>query len=209
MRKNVFLISLCLLAATACNTKKESKKESNTPALVTALPIPAGWTTEHFEIPISFAPSILYKGREDIRFTPGWGKYGSNDYWSYAFLWTLEDSPVITAKTIEQHLDFYYTGLIGTNFDRKKNPHDTITPTVVSIAKAATQKNDWETFSGTVQMFDYMAHQPITLNCMIHLKVCEKQGKTLLFHQISPKPFTDSVWTGLNALWDGFACAPN
>ena len=33
-----------------------------------------GWGIERFLIPISFAPSIPYKGVEDIRFTPGWAK---------------------------------------------------------------------------------------------------------------------------------------
>ena len=33
-----------------------------------------GWDVERFLIPISFAPSIPYKGIEDIRFAPGWAK---------------------------------------------------------------------------------------------------------------------------------------
>jgi hypothetical protein len=28
----------------------------------------------------------------------------------------------------------------------------------------------------------------------------------MLFHEISPKPFTDPVWTDLNKLWNGFEC---
>ena len=42
-----------------------------------------------------FAPSIKYKGVEDIRFTPGWGKAGSEEYWTYAFLWFLDDEPFV------------------------------------------------------------------------------------------------------------------
>src|SRR5689334_9492619 len=56
------------------------------------LPIPENWGIERFSIPISFAPTIPYKGVEDIRFTPGWGKAGSEEYWTYSFLWWLDDS---------------------------------------------------------------------------------------------------------------------
>ena len=62
------------------------------------LPVPKGWTIERFLIPISFAPQISYTGVEDIRFAPGWANAGSDEYWTYAFLWWLEGNiqPVST-----------------------------------------------------------------------------------------------------------------
>ncbi len=57
------------------------------------LSIPKDWTIERFLITISFAPQISYKGVEDIRFTPGWGKVDSDEYWTYAFLWYLDAHP--------------------------------------------------------------------------------------------------------------------
>ena len=54
------------------------------------LDTPQHWGIERFQIPIQFAPSIAYKGVEDIRFTPGWAKKDSEEYWSYVFLWDLD-----------------------------------------------------------------------------------------------------------------------
>jgi hypothetical protein len=79
-----------------------------------------GWDVERFLIPISFAPSIPYKGVEDIRFTPGWAKKTTNEYWSYAFLWYLDGKVALDAKTIENNLKAYYTGLIKVNSDSSK-----------------------------------------------------------------------------------------
>ena len=79
-----------------------------------------GWDVERFSIPISFAPSIPYKGVEDIRFTPGWARKTNNEYWSYAFLWYLDGTPALDAKTIENNLKAYYTGLIKVNTDSAK-----------------------------------------------------------------------------------------
>src|SRR5689334_3811165 len=84
------------------------------------LPVPQGWTIERFLIPISFAPQISYKGVEDIRFAPGWANAKSDEYWTYAFLWYLEDAVKITAPIIEENLKAYYTGLFKVNTDSSK-----------------------------------------------------------------------------------------
>ena len=74
------------------------------------LPIPKDWTIERFLVPPSFAPTIQYKGVEDIRFTPGWDKFESNEYWSYAFLWYLDDRVAFDSKSLKKNLTAYYTG---------------------------------------------------------------------------------------------------
>ncbi len=71
------------------------------------IPIPKDWTIERFPIPISFAPQILYKGVEDIRFTPGWAKVKSDEYWSYAFLWYLEGEIKMDSKILDRNLKTY------------------------------------------------------------------------------------------------------
>ena len=90
------------------------------------LSIPKDWGIERFLIPISFAPQILYKGVEDIRFTPGWGNVKSDEYWTYAFLWYLEGSPKTDANIIAANLTAYYTGLIETNRATFKVPVEKI-----------------------------------------------------------------------------------
>jgi len=164
-----------------------------------------GWDVERFLIPISFAPSIPYKGIEDIRFTPGWAKKTTNKYWSYAFLWYLDGTVTLDARTIENNLKAYYTGLIKVNSDSSKIA-DKLFPVTSSIKPRTTEKEDLKTFEGSVTMLDYMSKQAITLNLVIHIRTCAGKDKTFVFHEISPMPYPDDVWKRLHQLWVNFKC---
>ncbi|RYG29243.1 MAG: hypothetical protein EOO01_38515, partial [Chitinophagaceae bacterium] len=119
-----------------------------------------GWGIERFRIPIEFAPGIKYNGIEDVRFTKGWGEVKSNEYWSYAFLWYLDGKPTINIPAIEKNLAMYYDGLIGQNVEQRKIPLALVKPTKVKVTKIATQNGDVATFSGTIEMLDYMQQNP-------------------------------------------------
>jgi len=164
-----------------------------------------GWDVERFLIPISFAPSIPYKGIEDIRFTPGWAKKTTNEYWSYAFLWYLDGTVTLDARTIENNLKAYYTGLIKVNSDSSKIA-DKLFPVTSSIKSRTAEKKDLKTFEGSVTMLDYMSKQPVTLNVVIHVRSCAGKDKTFVFHEISPMPYSDDVWKRLHQLWVNFKC---
>ena len=164
-----------------------------------------GWDIERFLIPISFAPSIPYKGVEDIRFTPGWAKKTSNEYWSYSFLWYLDGTQEFNASRIENNLKAYYTGLIKVNTDSAKIA-DKLFPVTSSVKARRTEKGDLKTFEASVHMLDYMSQKPITLNLVIHIRSCTGKNKTFVFHEISPMPYSDDVWKRLHQLWINFRC---
>jgi len=169
-----------------------------------SLDIPTGWEVERFPIPISFAPKIPYKGVEDIRFTPGWSKPATAEYWSYAFLWYLDGQQKINANILEINLKEYYTGLIAVN---KRDASLTNSTEVRTVFKqVATQKGDIKTFNGSIYMLDYMSNKPIALYCKVHLRSCDGQDKTFVFYELSPKDYTEKVWQSLDGLWSGFKC---
>ena len=170
------------------------------------LPMPTGWNFERFLIPISFAPEIPYKGVEDIRFTPGWPNVKSEEYWTYAFLWYLDSAPKTDANIIAKNLTAYYTGLIKANTANATSSTENIMAVTASFKKIQTEKGDLETYTGTIEMLDYMQKKPIVLNCRVHIKSCKEQNKALLFYELSPKPFTHSNWINLNQLWLDFKC---
>jgi hypothetical protein len=169
-----------------------------------SLEIPTGWEVERFPIPISFAPKILYKGVEDIRFTPGWAKPATSEYWSYAFLWYLDGKQTLTANIIETNLKEYYRGLIAVNKGDASLTNSTEVRTV--FKQVTTQKGDLKTFNGSIYMLDYMSNKPIALYCKVHLRSCEGQDITFVFYELSPKDYTDKVWQSLDGLWLGFKC---
>lgn len=200
--KYLSITLLCFLAFTTLGQTQDPANESKELEPPYSLKAPEGWGIERFPIPIGFAPEIPYQGVEDIRFAPGWSNGKSNAYWTYAFLWYLDGTQKINANSIENHLKTYYTGLIAANL----GPTSTLVyqPVSVKIKKAKTAKGDSKTFRGKVDMLDYMAKKPISLHCLVHLKFDSKLDKTLLFFELSPKPFGDVIWTGLDALWADF-----
>jgi hypothetical protein len=203
----IFMLACVITLLLSCQQNKKSKAVNKTPnASSYTLPYPQGWGTELFLIPISFAPQIAYKGVEDIRFAPGWAKAGSNEYWTYCFLWALENNPAIDAATIANNLKAYYTGLINSNISKNKIPASAVSETATAFEKIPTATGDIATFKGTIRMLDYMQQEPITLNGMVHLKSCPGQTDAYLFHEISPKPFIDTVWKSLDKIWAGFEC---
>jgi len=204
--KNLIIIifSFISFGALAQNSKPEFDGSKWKPPY--SLALPEGWGVERFPIPIEFAPSIPYKGVEDIRFTPGWGNAKSEEYWSYAFLWYLDETPVTRPKIIEDNLTAYYTGLIGRNIEKRKIPADKLFPVKVSVREVTTEPGDLKTYHGTIAMLDYMEQKPIILNCVVHLKSCAGQREGFIFYEISPRPMTDKVWTSFASLWKGFDC---
>jgi hypothetical protein len=172
------------------------------------LSIPANWTIERFLIPISFAPKIPYTGVEDIRFAPGWGNVKSEEYWSYAFLWYLDGMPETSCAIIEDNLKEYYTGLIHINTDSAKLGAipEKLRQVKTSFKEIQADKGDLKTFTGKVEMLDYMQLKLITLNCIVRMRTCSQENKTILFYQLSPKPYSDKIWLSFNQLWLDFAC---
>ena len=200
-----FFVSFDTLAQTSYTTKFDGV---NWVAPYT-LTFPKGWDYERFLIPIEFATQIHYKGIEDIRFAPGWSNVKTDEYWTYAFLWYLDDIQKINARTVENNLKAYYTGLVGRNIEKRKISADKLVTVKTTIKKVKADKGDLKTFRGTIYMLDYMEQKPITLNCIIHLTNCNNNKKTFIFYEISPKPLIDDVWQKLHQLWTNFNCAKN
>ncbi|HSZ87143.1 MAG TPA: hypothetical protein VK787_14015 [Puia sp.] len=171
------------------------------------LPAPDGWGVERFSFPIEFAQQIPYKGIEDVRFAPGWGDNTSEEYWAYCFLWWLNPDAKIDAASLQEDFKEYYSGLIARNIEPRKIPKEKLFPTVATIKKIKTMDGDVETFSGTINMLDYMKQQPMVLNAVIHKTICASQNHITLFVEVSPQPATHAVWQKMNAIFAEFKCS--
>ncbi len=171
------------------------------------LPIPKGWQTEVFTLPPDFAKQLPFKGVEDLRFFPGWGDPGSEEHWSYAFLWSLDGKQEIDAHFLENNLTTLYTGLIGRNILPRKIPKEKLFPVEANIQNAKTSAGDLKTFAGTVHMLDYINQTPMILNLRIHLKDCPDKVHTILLFEVSPKSAGHPNWQQLDQVNADFKCA--
>jgi hypothetical protein len=170
--------------------------------------VPQGWSVERSAFPPPFAPGVKLKGIEEIRFPPGWGVAGSEEYWSLSYLFWLEAGQKIDAGVLQENIKIYYDGLVLTGGGPAPHviPKDKMVPTKVFIQKMKAEPDDAETYSGTVDMLDYMAMKPIRLNFMAHVKGCSDKTHFPVFLELSPKPFTDEIWGGLKRMKKGFKC---
>jgi len=204
MMKNILIALVCLTSTTIYG--QDAEFDGHKWEAPYHLPLPKDWNFERFLIPIGFAPEIPYKGIEDIRFTPGWAKKTSEEYWTYAFLWWLDGPPKTDAQIIAANLKAYYTGLYKANSDSVQSATEKPVQVITLFKKAPTAKGDLETYTGTIEMMYYLQRKPITLNCIVHLASCKEANKSILFYELSPKPFTHSNWVNLNQLWLDFKC---
>jgi hypothetical protein len=168
------------------------------------LAIPNGWTTERFSLPPGFAPGVIYKGVEDIRFAPGWGDTKSEEHWTYGFLWWLEGSPKLSATGLQASLEAYYGGLVLQNSEAI--PPGKLVPVTTNVKKTNTAAGDVETFQATIRMTDYHTGRPMILNCLIHIKECKDQQHTAAWFEVSPQAFGHPVWKQMNAVGADFNC---
>jgi hypothetical protein len=203
------LFNLLLTFLIGCTSSQQDNKETTQkqPSADFEFPILQGWTAETFTIPISFAPEIDYKGTEQVRFSPNWSKLGKEDYWTYAFLWTLEGQPDMTTEIIESNLENYYRGLVVNNFQQNKRIFNGKVESDARFEAIETESGDVKTFRGSVKTIDYLSAKPFELFVKVHLKQCSDKKHSYVLYEISPQTFSHSVWKELEKVNQSFGCS--
>lgn len=202
--KHILVLIACSIILICCQSSN-SRKKLTKQAADYKFDVPKGWGIEKIHFPIEFAPQIPYKGFEDLRFTPGWEHTTSEEHLSYTFLWWLEGAIKVDTAVLKEHLDNYYFGLLLRNVRERHIPANKVIRPTATITKVETEADDTETYTGTITVLDYlnMAYPALILNCIIHLKGCNKY--TAIIFEISP-PLGHKIWQQLNQLEEGFVC---
>ncbi len=166
--------------------------------------LPEGWRIERTTFPPPFAPNVQLKGIEEMRFPPGWGVAGSDEYFSVSFLLWLDGGQTLSESVLQEMFRCYFDGLISNNV--AKNARDMILPTKVQIKKIKPEPDDLVTYAGTIDILDYMALKPLRQNVLVHIKSCDDKSHIPVFFEISPKPYDNILWTKLKSLKQQFSC---
>ena len=62
--------------------------------------------------PLEFATALAHRGVEELRFAPGFFDAAAPGYWSYAFVWRVEDAAALDAAGVARELEVYFRGLL-------------------------------------------------------------------------------------------------
>ncbi|MCE9576317.1 MAG: hypothetical protein K8W52_24430 [Deltaproteobacteria bacterium] len=157
---------------------------------------PAGWKSETIPFPIEFAPLLLHRGVEELRFAPGMFDPAKPGYWSYAFVWRVEDPTVLDAPALARELTGYYQGLIAA-VDTKER----ITARDEIVVRA---EPDGAAFTLTAHIFDaFTTARPLDLTGWAARTPC---GDGALWVFVLAPP-TSPVRAELDALAHAATCA--
>jgi tetratricopeptide (TPR) repeat protein len=155
------------------------------------------WGKEIFHFPIHFAPEIPYEGIEEVVFPKNWIKPDSTDFWSYVFIWALDNKTEITAVELELTMKLYFDGLMAVVNDDK----DAEMIKTEAYFQENTNVNDDIDFTGHIRIFDAFAtNEPLELNARIHSNYCAERGKLLLLFHFSPQDFNQAIWDKLRTV---------
>jgi hypothetical protein len=203
MRQN-----LLLLLVLAFGSEALAQKAPAMPEVPFVMPKPEGWRTETIPFPLEFAPQLPYKGLEELRFAPGMFKPGTEDFWTYAFVWWLEGEVPLTTDTLNGDLKTYLEGL-SRAVEEKNAKFDPRRATVTArLMEAKAPQEGQQHFEGKVDAYDpFKTHKPLTLHFRVSVFRCPAQGTTVAFFQASPQPMKHKVWQALARVREGFRCS--
>jgi hypothetical protein len=166
--------------------------------------VPAGWRKETIPFPLEFAPDLKHKGVEELRFGPGFSHPAEADFWSYDFVWRLDDDSAVDEKSLAGELTAYFRGLNMTvagkkyGFDPKRF--------TASVSAVPSPEGSAE-FRARVESYDAFATgKPIVLNVEATRETCPDGKRRFVAFAISPQAEDAPVWTSLREEKASFRC---
>jgi hypothetical protein len=166
-------------------------------------PLPAKWGVEKLSFPIDFAPNIPFSGTEELRFAPSWNNSKSDEYWTYVFLWFINDKLQLNPDALNFYLKQYYNGLYLSNLKDKTKPPSNFT--VADVKSIHPLLNDEETYQGNITTPNFLTGQLITFNARIHVRSYPQVGHSAILFEISPQAYTQPVWVKMNNIIRAFS----
>jgi len=148
------------------------------------------WKSEIIDFPLKFAPSLPYTGVEYVRFAPNWGLKDASNYFSYVFLWEIDQNPELSSTKLESEMEEYFNGLMNliTKMDSKQVKK-------IPKTKAFFEKVNDTLYVGKVITYDaFTTKKEVSLNMMVTHSYCNNQNKHLVLFKISPQQNKHPIW---------------
>jgi len=193
MRNLCLAVSVIIFSLTSSYSQSEVQNDS------LLLDIEQNWRSERLIFPIAFAPSLDYNGVEEVRFAEGWADKNSSEFWTYTFLWYLNENPELTERKLQYDLAAYFDGLM--NLVSKGQSKDF--PSKIRLKRIG----DSTFYEGEAQIYDaFFTKAMLTLQVSIEEQYCKLNDTYTVLFRFSPKELDDPVWKTLNAIHLNFGC---
>jgi hypothetical protein len=187
----------------ACAARPPEQPDPATPAPSVRWPVPTGWKHETFALPPEFAKAFPYHGTEDLRFMPGFSSPTAPDFWSYDFVWWMDERPPFDVRTLAATLTTYFQGLTTAVGGSKYH----MDPARYHAVLTAVPASEPPRVTGQVFTYDpFATGLAITLNVEAELRSCPGTKQFAIVVALSPKDTTDGVWTTLRAAAGTLVC---
>lgn len=194
MRIALFIPSIIALFLLVQNSSAHSPNDFD-------LPLYNGWAKETIPIPLSFAPGIELSGLEELRFPPGMFIEHEQQYWSYLFVWWVEEEKVISESVLEKYLEEYFFGLAREIALFKKTG-----PSGASYTVALDSIGENSLIGTSLLIEEILRPEIPSLNIKVNQVICEPQKRLAVILELSPKAFEHSNWQTLSKLKTEFKC---
>ena len=191
MTISVFMRSLVLLICVLFSYFPKAQDKT-----VELLKAPEDWRKEQLQLPLSFAPELDYEGIEDVRFAKGWSDKASEEFWTYTFVWYLDEYTTQKSSEYETSLALYFDGLLK-RISKGKNIREKFIPTQAKIHYSEEDS----TFLGQVTIFDaFFTEKTITLYLKINEDYCKTKKKHLVYFRFSPHNYSHQLWNTMQGI---------
>lgn len=158
---------------------------------------PTNWRFEQFSLPPEFAPTVKYKGIEELRFAPGWGQKGAPDYFTLVFGVRFDDTKSVSMADIKDYMLTYFRGLCS-NTAKARNLSSIDTSAINVFIKKKPTVDKTQLYDVSLHMFGVFTDGlPVTLNMEIKVMEDHPHQKVYLLMIASPQPKTNPVWQEL------------
>ncbi|MBX3230478.1 MAG: hypothetical protein KIT84_02905 [Labilithrix sp.] len=194
-----FLLSFSFVLLAGCSAEPVAA-ESAASAVETgpafSWPIPDGWRAETIPFPLGFAPSIPYRGVEELRFAPRFFDPSSPTYFTYSFAFVLEGTPAIGPEVFASDLHTYFTGLASAVTGAPSDP----SLHVATIAEGADGR-----LRGTVRTIDAFGDRR-TLDLHLEAETFTCGERRVVIASLSPHAPASPIWSALATVRGSFRC---
>lgn len=175
------------------------------------LAAPKDWSGESIELPPGFAPEMKLRGLEHIRFAPGMMKSSSPTFFSYAFVFELEQKTALTEEVIQEEFLKYYRGLCKVvlngkapdvdpsqfTFKLKRQESETNSPA------GGQEAIEPVTYEGTLEWVEpFATRKPQTLK--LEIRTWTHNRHNYLFACVSPQAKDKPIWKQLHTIRDNY-----